>query len=61
MGFPSALAGLAPNDMIQRTSGRLDTLHSEGVHMLSGICCFVVTHFLMLGKSSISSGNNTKS
>lgn len=31
--FASALAGLAPNDIIQRTAGRLDSLHSEGVHV----------------------------
>lgn len=31
--FASALAGLTPNDIIQRTSGRLDTIHSEGVHV----------------------------
>ncbi|XP_047975094.1 uncharacterized protein LOC125217613 isoform X1 [Salvia hispanica] len=56
-GFASALAGLAPNDIIQRTSGRLDTIHSEGVHRLSEICCFAVTHLLMLGKSIISNAN----
>lgn len=56
-GFASALAGLAPNDIIQRTSGRLDTIHSEGVHRLSEICCFAVTQLLMLGKSIISNAN----
>ncbi|KAK6778020.1 hypothetical protein RDI58_024738 [Solanum bulbocastanum] len=52
------LAGLAPNDMIQRTTGRLDTLHSEGVHRLSELCCFAVTQLLVLGKSIISDANN---
>ncbi|KAK4562956.1 hypothetical protein RGQ29_005438 [Quercus rubra] len=32
VGFTSALAGVAVNDMIQRTAGRIDSLHSEGVH-----------------------------
>lgn len=55
--FANALAGLAPKDMIQRTTGRLDTLHSEGVHMLSELCCFAVTQLLVLGKSIISDAN----
>ncbi|KAK4437828.1 hypothetical protein Salat_0116800 [Sesamum alatum] len=59
-GFASALAGLAPNDIVQRTSGRLDTLHSEGVHRLSEMCCFAVTQLLMLGKSIISSANKVQ-
>ncbi|KAL0422679.1 UNVERIFIED_CONTAM: hypothetical protein Slati_3290800 [Sesamum latifolium] len=59
-GFASALAGLAPNDIVQRTSGRLDTLHSEGVHRLSELCCFAVTQLLMLGKSIISSANKVQ-
>ncbi|KAM7479225.1 hypothetical protein LguiA_027438 [Lonicera macranthoides] len=56
-GFASTLAGLAPNDIIQRTAGRLDSLHSEGVHRLSEMCCFGVTQLLMLGKSIISNAN----
>ncbi|KAL0356781.1 UNVERIFIED_CONTAM: hypothetical protein Scaly_1363800 [Sesamum calycinum] len=59
-GFASALAGLAPNDIVQRTSGRLDTLHSEGVHRLSEMCCFAVTQLLMLGKSIISSASKVQ-
>ncbi|KAH6814868.1 BAT2 domain protein [Perilla frutescens var. frutescens] len=59
-GFASALAGLAPNDIIQRTSGRLDTIHSEGVHRLSEICCFAVTQLLMLGKSMTIISNANK-
>ncbi|KAI3446043.1 hypothetical protein Pfo_002708 [Paulownia fortunei] len=59
-GFASALAGLAPNDIIQRTSGRLDALHSEGVHRLSEMCCFAVTQLLMLGKSIISNANKVQ-
>ncbi|XP_057787413.1 uncharacterized protein LOC131004705 [Salvia miltiorrhiza] len=59
-GFASALAGLAPNDIIQRTSGRLDNIHSEGVHRLSEICCFAVTQLLMLGKSIISNANKVQ-
>ncbi|XVE49134.1 hypothetical protein DITRI_Ditri01bG0057900 [Diplodiscus trichospermus] len=33
-GFTNALAGLAVNDIVQRTTGRLESLHSEGVHVL---------------------------
>lgn len=33
--FTNALAGLNVNDMIQRTGGRLESLHSEGVHVRS--------------------------
>ncbi|CAD5318612.1 unnamed protein product [Arabidopsis thaliana] len=47
-GFTNALAGLHVNDMIQRTGGRLESLHSEGVHRLSEMCCFAVTHLLIL-------------
>lgn len=53
-GFANALAGLGPTDIIQRTSGRLDSLHSEGVHRLSEMCCLAVSHLLTLGKSVIS-------
>nr|GMD84129.1 protein FAM114A2-like isoform X1 [Ipomoea batatas] len=60
-GFANALAGLAPNDMIQRTVGRLESLHSEGVHRLSEVCCSAVTQILMLGKSIISDANKAQS
>ncbi|CAH8387119.1 unnamed protein product [Eruca vesicaria subsp. sativa] len=53
-GFTNALTGISINDMIQRTGGRLESLHSEGVHRLSEMCCFAVTHLLILGKSMIS-------
>lgn len=53
-GFTSALAGQSPSDISQRTVGRLESLHSEGVHRLSEICCFAVSQLLMLGKSMIS-------
>ncbi|KAK2978390.1 hypothetical protein RJ640_016492 [Escallonia rubra] len=59
-GFTNALSGLAPNDIIQRTAGRLDSLHSEGVHRLSEICCLAVSQLLMLGKSIISGANNVQ-
>ncbi|XP_059451042.1 uncharacterized protein LOC132181827 [Corylus avellana] len=59
-GFTSALAGLAVNDMIQRTAGRLESLHSEGVHRLSEMCCFAVSQLLMLGKSIISNANKVQ-
>ncbi|CAN4107628.1 unnamed protein product [Withania somnifera] len=56
-GFTNVLVGLAPSDMIQRTARRLDTLHSEGVHRLSELCCFAATQLVMLGKSIISTAN----
>ncbi|XP_015874300.2 uncharacterized protein LOC107411270 [Ziziphus jujuba] len=56
-GFTSALAGLAVNDIIQRTAGRLESLHSEGVHRLSDMCCSAVSQLLILGKSVISGAN----
>ncbi|XVE66894.1 hypothetical protein DITRI_Ditri08aG0116600 [Diplodiscus trichospermus] len=59
-GFANALAGLAINDIIQRTTGRLESLHSEGVHRLSELCCFAVSQLLMLGKSVISSANKVQ-
>ncbi|KAH7517918.1 hypothetical protein FEM48_Zijuj09G0115200 [Ziziphus jujuba var. spinosa] len=55
--FTSALAGLAVNDIIQRTAGRLESLHSEGVHRLSDMCCSAVSQLLILGKSVISGAN----
>ncbi|GMH13426.1 hypothetical protein Nepgr_015267 [Nepenthes gracilis] len=58
-GFTSSLAGLSANDIIQRTAGRLESLHSEGVHRLSEICCFAVSQLLILGKSILSSANKT--
>ncbi|GAB2267276.1 hypothetical protein Dimus_002262 [Dionaea muscipula] len=58
-GFANALGGLAANDMIQRTTGRLESLHSEGVHRISEICCFAVSQLLMLGRSIISSATKT--
>ncbi|EXB63670.1 hypothetical protein L484_027013 [Morus notabilis] len=56
-GFTSALAGLAVNDIVHRTTGRLESLHSEGVHRLSEMCCSAVSQLLMLGKSIISGAN----
>lgn len=60
VGFTNALAGLAVNDVIQRTAGRLDSLHSEGVHRLSEMCCLAMSHLLMLGKSVISGSNKVQ-
>ncbi|KAH0892112.1 hypothetical protein HID58_054541 [Brassica napus] len=59
-GFTNALTGLSVNDIIQRTGGRLESLHSEGVHRLSEMCCFAVTHLLTLGKSMISHANKVQ-
>ncbi|MBA0549602.1 hypothetical protein Golob_020624, partial [Gossypium lobatum] len=60
VGFINALAGLAVNDIIQRTTRRLESLHSEGVHLVSQMCRLAVSHLLMLGKSVISSGNKVR-
>ncbi|KAG1341775.1 hypothetical protein COCNU_05G000040 [Cocos nucifera] len=59
-GFASALGGLAANEIIQRTSDRLETVHSEGVHRLSELCCFAVSQLLILGKSVISNASKLK-
>ncbi|WOH04682.1 hypothetical protein DCAR_0624094 [Daucus carota subsp. sativus] len=56
-GFASALVGQTPSDIIQRTAGRLDSLHSEGVHRLSEMCCSAVSQLLMIGKSVISNAD----
>ncbi|XP_038996310.1 uncharacterized protein LOC120120850 [Hibiscus syriacus] len=55
--FTNALSGLVVNDVIKKTGGRLESLHSEGVHRLSEMCCLVMSHLLMLGKSVISGSN----
>ncbi|XP_021855081.2 uncharacterized protein [Spinacia oleracea] len=60
VGFTSALSGVSANDIIQRTTGRLESLHSEGVHRLSEICCFAVSQLLLLGKSMISVANKNQ-
>ncbi|CAK7329793.1 unnamed protein product [Dovyalis caffra] len=59
-GFTNALAGQTLNDIIQRTAGRLETLHSEGVHRLSEMCCSAVSQLLILGKSVISNANKVQ-
>lgn len=59
-GFANALAGIAANDILQKTAGRLDSLHSEGVHRLSEICCSAVSQLLMLAKSVISNANKAQ-
>ncbi|XP_076924510.1 uncharacterized protein LOC143586977 [Bidens hawaiensis] len=60
-GFANALAGLSPSDIVQRTSGRLDSLHSEGIHRLSEMCCIAVSQLLSLGKSVIHNANKGQS
>ncbi|KAB5541374.1 hypothetical protein DKX38_014348 [Salix brachista] len=59
-GFTNALAGQSVNDIIQRTAGRLETLHSEGVHRLSEMCCSAMSQLLMLGKSVIFNCNKAQ-
>jgi len=59
-GFATALGGLSPNEIIKRTTNRLETIHSEGVHRLSEMCCLAVSQFLVLGKSVISATNKSK-
>ncbi|XP_027914602.1 uncharacterized protein LOC114174059 [Vigna unguiculata] len=59
-GFTNALTGLAANDIVQRTTSRLESLHSEGVHRLSEMCCFAVSQLLVFGKSIISRANKTE-
>ncbi|CAM0876117.1 unnamed protein product [Alopecurus aequalis] len=59
-GFTTALGGLSPSDIIKRTTDRLETIHSEGVHRLSEMCCLAVSQLLVLGKSVISAGDKSK-
>lgn len=56
-GFANALAGLSPSDIVQRTGGRLDSLHSEGIHRLSEMCCIAVSQLVVIGKSVINNAN----
>ncbi|XP_062212351.1 uncharacterized protein LOC133913263 [Phragmites australis] len=58
-GFTNALGGLSPNEIIKRTTNRLETIHSEGVHRLSEMCCLAVSQLLVLGKSVISAANKS--
>ncbi|XP_010263783.1 PREDICTED: uncharacterized protein LOC104601963 [Nelumbo nucifera] len=60
-GFTTTLTGLSANEIIQRTTGRLESIHSEGVHRLSELCCFAVSQLLILGKSVISNSNKAQS
>ncbi|KAJ6822764.1 uncharacterized protein M6B38_305460 [Iris pallida] len=60
-GFSAALGGLSKNDIIQKTTDRLETVHSEAVHRLSELCSFAVSHLLILGKSVISNAHKLKS
>ncbi|XP_062214656.1 uncharacterized protein LOC133915492 [Phragmites australis] len=59
-GFTTALGGLSTNEIIKRTTNRLETIHSEGVHKLSEMCCLAVSQLLVLGKSVISAANKSK-
>ncbi|WCJ33792.1 hypothetical protein M5689_015129 [Euphorbia peplus] len=59
-GFTSALAGQTINDIVQRTAGRLETIHSEGVHRISEMGCLAVSQLLTLGKSVISNANKVQ-
>lgn len=59
-GFTTALGGLSPNEIVKRTTNRLETIHSEGVHRLSEMCCLAVSQLLLLGKSVISASSKPK-
>ncbi|XP_076926078.1 uncharacterized protein LOC143589117 [Bidens hawaiensis] len=56
-GFANALAGLSTVDIVQKTGGRLDSLHSEGILRLSETCCIALSQLLILGKSVIYNAN----
>ncbi|XP_071691764.1 uncharacterized protein [Rutidosis leptorrhynchoides] len=56
-GFTNMLSGISPDNIVQRTDGKLDSLHSEGVHRLSEMCCIAVSQLLILGKSVIQYAN----
>ncbi|KAK9060366.1 hypothetical protein SSX86_021070 [Deinandra increscens subsp. villosa] len=59
-GFANTIAGLSPVDIVQKTGGRLDSLHSEGIHRLSEMCCIAVFQLLILGKSVLHNSNKDK-
>uniref|UniRef100_A0A0D9VYR4 DUF7798 domain-containing protein n=1 Tax=Leersia perrieri TaxID=77586 RepID=A0A0D9VYR4_9ORYZ len=59
-GFTTALGGLSPNEIVKRTTDRLETIHSEGVHRLSEMCCLAVSQLVLLGKSVISAASKPK-
>ncbi|PIA52381.1 hypothetical protein AQUCO_01000328v1 [Aquilegia coerulea] len=59
-GFTTILTGLAGTEIVQKTAGRLESIHSEGVHRLSELCCFAVSQLLSLGKSIISSATKAQ-
>ena len=47
--FTSALSGQAVTDIIQRTTGRLESLHSEGVHVWRFVGSYLkdLNHFII--------------
>ncbi|KAF5191459.1 Bat2 domain protein [Thalictrum thalictroides] len=59
-GFTTILTGLAGTEIVQKTAGRLESIHSEGVHRLSELCCFAVSQLLTLGKSIISNASKAQ-
>lgn len=60
-GFASSLGGLASNEVMQKTENRLEGIHSEGIHRLSELCCFAVSHLVTIGKSIISNSKDSYS
>ncbi|KAL4588764.1 hypothetical protein LXL04_001659 [Taraxacum kok-saghyz] len=57
-GFANVLAGLSSSEIALKTGDRLDSLHSEGVHRLSEMCCIAVSQLVMIAKSVINNGKN---
>ncbi|KAG8098076.1 hypothetical protein GUJ93_ZPchr0013g35712 [Zizania palustris] len=58
--FTTALGGVSPNEIVKRTTDRLETIHSGCVHRLSEMCCLAVIELLLLGKSVIYTTNKQK-
>lgn len=53
-GFTVALGGLALDEIVQKTSGRLEAIRAEAVHRLSELCCLGISELFLLGKSVLS-------
>ncbi|CAM6100255.1 unnamed protein product [Calypogeia fissa] len=50
-GFTGALGGLAVNEVVKKTTNRVDAIKAEGVHRLSELCAVCISHLVILAKS----------
>ncbi|KAH9296751.1 hypothetical protein KI387_028433 [Taxus chinensis] len=59
-GFTATLGGLALNEIVQKTTDRLEAIRAEGVHRLSELCCLGISQLLLLGKSVLSASSKAQ-